>query len=318
MPTGHESVTLKLTNTGAFMDVKKWACLDVDISIAVEIVDAVEAHINNFDRMYSQALYSATTELVANIKEHAYPENFKSEQDLACEITISEATDGTLTISVADYGVTIPQSILNKFSKEHALTIDAQLPSDAEIIANAVIPKSSSTKESGRGRGLNSIFDFVSKGSLQSIKISSRHGSLYCTNKTNELSINSPPKTGTLIEITLPTGSSSIELLKHGEINIAKDFSKTPAGRSSKEGEYSAESFINNFLLPAFEKHQTVTVNLDDTYGYGASFLDESFAGLVRNGHSASSLKGRLNLISNDDFHLTHQIWTYIEQADKK
>jgi hypothetical protein len=83
------------------------------------------------------------------------------------------------------------------------------------------------------------------------------------------------------------------------------------------DGAHSAEAFLNDFLSPALEKYQTVTVSLDGTYGYGASFLEEAFAGLIRNGHSASSLKGRLNLISNEDFHLPHQVWTYIDEASK-
>lgn len=299
------------------MEVKRWACLRVDLSIAVEVVDAVAAHVNNLDRARTQALYSTITELVANITQHAYPDNFKPVQDLACEIAICETASGSLVITVLDYGVTIPQSILNEISKEHDLTISSHTKTDVQIIADAVFSTKLSTKQSGRGRGLNSIFDFVSKGFFQSIKISSRRGTLYCTNEKNELSADTTLRVGTSVEIVIFPKIVPTEFLQHGDIDIAKEFSKYPAGRYLADGAHSAEAFLNDFLSPALEKYQTVTVSLDGTYGYGASFLEEAFAGLIRHGHSASSLKGRLNLISNEDFHLPHQVWTYIDEASK-
>ncbi|MGX1017410.1 hypothetical protein AB7M33_000086 [Pseudomonas sp. Y3 TE3536] len=300
------------------MEVKRWTCESIDLSIAVEVVDAVSAYFKTFERARAQALYSTITELVANIKQHAYPDNFNPANQLACEISIRETTAEAIIITVVDYGVTIPQSILNKISHDYDLSAHAHSKSDAKIIADAVFSTERSTEQHGRGRGLNSIFDFVLKGSLQAVNISSRSGALYCTSEKNELSVTSPVRGGTLVEIVICPKDTQAQLSPHGEIDIAKDFSKYPAGRYLTDGKYSAEAFINSLLSPAFDKYQTVTVNLDGTYGYGASFLEEAFAGLVRHGRSASSLKGRLNLISNDDFHLPHQIWSYIDEAGNK
>lgn len=69
-------------------------------------------------------------------------------------------------------------------------------------------------------------------------------------------------------------------------ISIANDFSKYPAGRTRRDGPYSAERFRDDLLVPALEKARAeggqVTVVLDGVYGYSSSFLEETFGGLVR------------------------------------
>src|SRR5436190_18282538 len=69
-------------------------------------------------------------------------------------------------------------------------------------------------------------------------------------------------------------------------ISIANDFSKYPAGRSRRDGEFSAERFREDLLIPALREAQEqggrVIVVLDGVYGYSSSFLEESFGGLVR------------------------------------
>jgi hypothetical protein len=298
------------------MEVKKWTCLKADLEIAKEVTNEVTTQLSNLDHSCASAVYSTVSELVANIIQHAYPLNFKAPHDIECEITISRLDEETLTLAIADFGVTIPQSILNKISKDHELDASNAKATDAEIISDAAFPKA--PNPNGRGRGLPSIFDFVSQGSLQSAKIASRHGTLHYTREINELTITPSPITGTLIEIEVKTGEHLDQLFEHGEIDIAEQFSKMPSGRFACDGDFSAEKFLNEFLSPAFDKFRTVTVNLDGTYGYGASFLDEAFGGLVRRGHSASSLKGRLNLVSTKNFHLPHQIWKYIEEANNR
>lgn len=97
-------------------------------------------------------------------------------------------------------------------------------------------------------------------------------------------------------------------------INIAKDFSPTPAGRYRTDGEFSGERFREEILLPKFRAHKIVTVELDGTKGYGSSFLEESFGGLVRAGIPRDELKKNLNLISADSS-LILEIKEYIETA---
>jgi hypothetical protein len=69
-------------------------------------------------------------------------------------------------------------------------------------------------------------------------------------------------------------------------ISIAKDFSRYPAGRTRRDGEFSAERFREDVLVPALEKARAegnqVRVVLDGVYGYSSSFLEETFGGLVR------------------------------------
>lgn len=65
-------------------------------------------------------------------------------------------------------------------------------------------------------------------------------------------------------------------------INIAKEFTRFPSGRFKKNGETSGEAFRERFLEPLLRAGEDVTVELDGTIGYGSSFLEEAFGGLVR------------------------------------
>ena len=70
------------------------------------------------------------------------------------------------------------------------------------------------------------------------------------------------------------------------EINIAKEYTKTPGGRFKKDGEFSGQDFRDTILIPeyrkAIENNEVLRIILDGGYGYGSSFLEESFGGLVR------------------------------------
>src|SRR5262245_42609441 len=69
-------------------------------------------------------------------------------------------------------------------------------------------------------------------------------------------------------------------------ISIAKDFSPYPAGRTRRDGEFSAERFRDEVLVPELKRAEAtssrVVVILDDVLGYSSSFLEETFGGLVR------------------------------------
>ncbi|MCP5246651.1 MAG: STAS-like domain-containing protein [Burkholderiales bacterium] len=66
------------------------------------------------------------------------------------------------------------------------------------------------------------------------------------------------------------------------EISVAKDFSETPAGRYYTDGPYSGQRFREEILFPALTNYDYVIVDLDGTLGYGSSFLEETFGGLIR------------------------------------
>lgn len=68
-------------------------------------------------------------------------------------------------------------------------------------------------------------------------------------------------------------------------ITVAKDFSRVPSGRKRTDGPYSGEEFRDDILYPALKEFDKVEVVLDGTLGYGSSFLEEAFGGLIRVKH---------------------------------
>ncbi len=83
-------------------------------------------------------------------------------------------------------------------------------------------------------------------------------------------------------------------------INVANDFSRAPAGRFISDGPNSGERFRDKLLLPALAQGSLLVLELDGTRGYGSSFLEEAFGGLVRAGYAASELVSRIKFKSND------------------
>jgi hypothetical protein len=83
-------------------------------------------------------------------------------------------------------------------------------------------------------------------------------------------------------------------------ISIAKDFSRSPAGRFISDGPNSGERFRRDFLIPGLEKDQYLTIELDGTRGMGSSFLEEAFGGLIRLGYDAKFLEDHIRLVTVD------------------
>jgi hypothetical protein len=89
--------------------------------------------------------------------------------------------------------------------------------------------------------------------------------------------------------------------------DIGKQFSEAPAGRYLSDGDFSAESFRENILVPAINSLQQgdkLELTIDNVEGYGASFLNEAFGGTVRKGYisSAELLKVLELKYTDDDF----------------
>lgn len=82
-------------------------------------------------------------------------------------------------------------------------------------------------------------------------------------------------------------------------INVSRDFSRAPAGRFVSDGPNSGERFRNQFLVPALNAG-SVTLELDGTRGYGSSFLEEAFGGLLRAGFAAEDLLRRISFRTKD------------------
>ncbi len=82
-------------------------------------------------------------------------------------------------------------------------------------------------------------------------------------------------------------------------IDVAKDFGRFPAGRFRTDGRYSGQRFREEFLVPALKKQGTVTVEMDGAAGYGPSFIEEAFGGLVRKeGFDKDILSCRLRIVT--------------------
>lgn len=85
-------------------------------------------------------------------------------------------------------------------------------------------------------------------------------------------------------------------------ISVAKDFSEFPGPRLVRQGPHSGEKF-RRLLVKHLHQYDRVTVDLDGTKnGYGSSFLDEAFGGLVRSeGMSPGEVLRRVVIVSLED-----------------
>jgi len=101
-------------------------------------------------------------------------------------------------------------------------------------------------------------------------------------------------------------------------IYIAKDYSDTPAGRYITDGSYSGERFRDEFLYPALKENDHVDVNLDDALGYGSSFLEEAFGGLIREkGMCLDEIRQKLTIVSSRVLY-ENRIWQYLDDAENE
>lgn len=98
-------------------------------------------------------------------------------------------------------------------------------------------------------------------------------------------------------------------------INIANEFSPFPAGRYISDGPFSGEKFRDGILLPALKANAKVCIIFDGAFGYGSSFLEEAFGGLVRLGLDKEDVLKKLVFISKEDPFLESEVVSYIEEA---
>lgn len=99
-------------------------------------------------------------------------------------------------------------------------------------------------------------------------------------------------------------------------IAFASEFSEYPAGRYRSDGPFPGEVFRDDLLVPRLREFDVVEVNLDGAMGYGSSFLEEAFGGLIRQGEcTAESLHQKLLLRCEDDPSVIDEIWQYIDAA---
>lgn len=98
-------------------------------------------------------------------------------------------------------------------------------------------------------------------------------------------------------------------------ISIADNFSPFPAGRYIADGPFSGERFRNEILIPALKSHNKIQINFDGAFGYGSSFLEEAFGGLIRLGANKKEVLERLIFVSKEDPFLESEVIGYIKEA---
>lgn len=108
-------------------------------------------------------------------------------------------------------------------------------------------------------------------------------------------------------------------------INVAKEFTETPGARYKTQGAFSGEEFRDDILYPKFiesiSNNEKLVVNLDGGYGYGSSFLEEAFGGLVRKLKEEKNIHYKdvkeIEIISDDNIVWIDKIKTYIDDEIK-
>lgn len=100
-------------------------------------------------------------------------------------------------------------------------------------------------------------------------------------------------------------------------ISIAKDFNYLVGLRYKKQSSFSGEEFRDNYIVPIFDKYDTIYINLDGTGGLTASFLDEVFGGLVKK-YTYNKVINKIGLISNEDNTIICDIKKYMIEATFK
>lgn len=98
-------------------------------------------------------------------------------------------------------------------------------------------------------------------------------------------------------------------------VSVAKDFSPHPGPRFRRQGKFSGEEFRER-LLSWLNQAEHLTVDLDGTSGYGSSFLDEAFGGLIRDEKmSKEEVRKRIAIKSEMDESYRAEVEEAIELA---
>jgi hypothetical protein len=104
-------------------------------------------------------------------------------------------------------------------------------------------------------------------------------------------------------------------------IDIGNDFSDTPWGRYDEDGPFNGSAFRDNVLIPELKANDAVEVRIDTVEGFGSSFLEEAFGGIIREGHfTKDELLKKLRIRCDDEEFSSYVllIHKYINEARKK
>ena len=100
-------------------------------------------------------------------------------------------------------------------------------------------------------------------------------------------------------------------------VSIANDFSVFPGGRIPADGPFSGEEFRDNILIPLLKNNEEAIIDFDNVRGYGSSFLEESFGGLIRKGYKRDIILKLLHFKSKK-YSVIEEVNRYIDNAEKE
>ena len=104
--------------------------------------------------------------------------------------------------------------------------------------------------------------------------------------------------------------------------NVVKEFSRTPSARTASEGKYPGtelRSKITPLIKQAIKANVKFKIDLDGASGYGTSFLEEVFGGLIREEQiKYEDLKNCLVIKSDEEPELIDEIWDDINDANNE
>ena len=109
-------------------------------------------------------------------------------------------------------------------------------------------------------------------------------------------------------------------------IKIADDYTDAPGARYKNQGPFPGEEFRDLLLYPKYmeclEKNEELVVDLDGGYGYGSSFLEEAFGGLIRRLKEENKDYKKpteiIKIVSNDEISWVKKIDKYMEDEINK
>ena len=107
------------------------------------------------------------------------------------------------------------------------------------------------------------------------------------------------------------------------ELVVKTEFSSTPGPRYIFEGDYSGEFFRREILLfkikQAMGENKKLFIDLDGTAGYGTSFLEEAFGGLIREDNIPYDvIVSIVEFKSDEEEYLIEDIQEYLKEASSE
>ncbi len=98
-------------------------------------------------------------------------------------------------------------------------------------------------------------------------------------------------------------------------VSVARDFTPHPGPRYRWQGDFSGQEFRAK-LVAWLARADRLFVDLDGTSGFGSSFLDEAFGGLIRSeGMRKDDVKARVIIKSEMDESYKYDVEEAIELA---